>query len=97
MPESSPLAKLQIWQNDIWRGTRRPTNLAKRHLTNTFPHPKISRSAPPDFHKLMFGGGMAEKCRECQIMILAFPYLAGGMFGNALQNLKIVICNADCN
>ena len=66
---------LQVWQNDI---------------LHIHP-PKISSNAPPDFHKPMFGGGMAEKCRECQIMILAFLYLAGGMFENALRNLKNVI------
>ena len=76
MPESSLLAKIQIWQ---------------AALDKYISPPKISRNAPPDFHKLMFGGGMAEKCRECQIMISAFSYLAGGMFENALRNIKVVI------
>ena len=81
------------------------TNLAKRHLAGHektykfgkaaldkyIPPPKTSRNAPPGFHKLMFGGGMAEKCRECQIMIWAFGDLVGRVVGNALPNYKIVM------
>ena len=43
------------------------------------------------FGKLIFGGGTAQKCRECEIYYLEILYLAGGIFKNALRNLKIVI------
>ena len=68
-----------IWRAACPRVPRlRNYKFGKTAFDKYIPPPKISRSAPPDFHKFMFGGGVAEKCRECQIMTLSFLYLAGG-------------------
>ena len=58
-------------------------------LKNTSLPQRISRNS--NFHKLIFGGGMAEKRRECQLVILTFLYLAEGVFENVLPNSKVVI------
>ena len=90
--ETSPRAKLQIWQESVLS----PIGSPWEFWTNRLHESESFFGACLFGRKQMFGFGTVQKCHKCEIYNLKILYLPGGIFKNVLRNLKIVIYKIDC-